>query len=184
MDDPAQLVDAAQLEPGAMLPVRPVDYCHDVLALTATAIQSAEAKVAEVVARVGAAHEDQWQVYTARAAVEHAIEAHEEASMRNATAGPSFSMPAKYVQNPGGTLDIYYDADRPPWHEYDIHRQPIRQSQHIGNGSEPPWAGSPALWPAVNRREEYLLWAEQQAAANAITPPYMGSAFQAESVLP
>ena len=92
-------------------------------------------------------------------------------------------VPAVHVSNPGGTLDIYYDGDRPPQGEFE-RIQPRRQSRYLGIGTGPPWVPAPALGPAVDRRDGLMQWVEQCAEANGIVTPYMQANFVAESLQP
>ena len=53
-----------------------------------------------------------------------------------------------------------------------------------GNSKTSPSLIAPASLPAVDRLDELLRWAEERAAAQGITPPYLEDGFSEESVMP
>jgi hypothetical protein len=80
-----------------------------------------------------------------------------------------------YAENLGGTLDIF---DHSPYKSYThLDVAFVRQPHYVRNDNARPTASVPPFRPAVDRFEELLTWAEQQATANGIVPPYLQEVF-------
>ena len=86
-------------------------------------------------------------------------------------------LPDMFVDNPRGGQAIFH-----MW-KSKLHQGPEPLTPPLPpDARRYPSAGE--LLPRVDRLEELLQWAEAQAAANGILPPYMREGFVAVSVIP
>ena len=94
-------------------------------------------------------------------------------------------LPDTFVDNPGGSQAIFY-LSRGFHNQWPSeHKGPAPEAPPLPPDSDArphPKAGE--LLPRVDRFEELLQWAEAQAAANGINPPYLRDGFVPASVMP
>ena len=85
-----------------------------------------------------------------------------------------------HVENPGGSLDIFYKAKS----QYSVSKVPgiPRYGPMARTGL--PHPPCPEIHPRVDRFEELLRWAEERAAENGIVPPYLAAGFSSELIVP
>jgi len=83
-----------------------------------------------------------------------------------------------FVENPGGSVDIFY---KPPIDRFDSGARELQQELLCAMGPAPRGV---ELRAAVDRTPELLAWAEQRAADYGIVLPYKQPDFTPTSVEP